>query len=124
MSGELQQKLNKRLSKESEINALEKSETTVKQNMGKSKAIAKSTDDANLDKGEHDGVTEKEVSLFIHFYVAMVESMRNTYSYTIIVCGMLITTFIVHVRHTVDLRFSQRESKLGAVSLKQGSRLQ
>ena len=65
VSDELQQKLNKRLSKESEINALEKSETTVKQNMGKSKAIAKNTDDANLDKGEHDGVTEKEVSLFI-----------------------------------------------------------
>ena len=65
VSDELQQKLNKRLGKESEINALEKSETTVKQNMGKSKAIAKNTDDANLDKGEHDGVTEKEVSLFI-----------------------------------------------------------
>ena len=124
VSGELQQKLNKRLSKESEINALEKSETTVKQNMGKSKTIAKSSDDVNLDKGDHNGVTEKEVSLFIHFYVAMVESMRNTYSYTILTCGMLIATFIVHVRHTVDLRFSQRESKLGAVSLKQGSRLQ
>ena len=52
----------------------------------------------------------------------MVELMRNTYSYTILVCGLLITTLIVHVRHTADLRFSQAESKLGAVSLKQGCR--
>ena len=69
VSDELQQKLKKRLSKEEDLNALEKLETTVKQNMGKSKAIAKSTDDANLDKGEHDGVTEKEVSLSIYCYV-------------------------------------------------------
>ena len=122
VSDELQQKLNKRLNKEADINALEKLETTVKQNMDKSKTTAKNTNDANPDKGKHDGVTEKEVSLFIYYYIAKLESMRNTYSYTILVCGMLITTFTVHVRHTVDLRFSQRESKLGAVSLKQGSR--
>ena len=72
VSDELQQKLKKRLSKEADLNALEKLETTVKQNMGKSKAIAKSTDDANLDKGEHDGVTEKEVSLSIYCYVELI----------------------------------------------------
>ena len=122
VSDELQQKLNKRLNKEADINALEKLETTVKQNMDKSKTTAKNTNDANPDKGKHDGVTEKEVSLFIYYCIAKLELMRNTYSYTILVCGMLITTFIVHVRHTVDLGFSQRESKLGAVSLKQGCR--
>ena len=69
VSDELQQKLNRRLNKEADINALEKLETTVKQNMGKSKTTAKNTDDANLDKGKHDGVTEKEVSLFIYYYI-------------------------------------------------------
>ena len=69
VSDELQQKLNKRLNKEADINALEKLETTVKQNMGKSKTTAKNTDDANLDKGKHDGITEKEVSLFVYYYI-------------------------------------------------------
>ena len=64
-SDELQQKLNKRLNKETDSNALDKLETTVKQHMGKSKAIAENTD-ASLDKGGHGGIVERKVSLFIY----------------------------------------------------------
>ena len=65
VSDELQQKLNKRLNKEADINALEKLETTVQQHMGRSKAIAENAA-ASLNKGEHDDVIEKTVSLLIY----------------------------------------------------------
>ena len=65
VSDELQQKLNKWLNKETDSNALDKLETTVKQHMGKSKAIAENTD-ASLDKGGHGGIVERKVSLFIY----------------------------------------------------------
>ena len=65
VSDELQQKLNKRLNKETDFNALEKLETTVKQHMGRSKAIAEDTD-ASLDKGGHGGIVEKKVRKFIY----------------------------------------------------------
>ena len=65
VSDELQQKLNKRLNKETDFNALEKLETTVKQHMGRSKAIAENAA-ASLDKGEHGGIVEKKVRKFIY----------------------------------------------------------